>query len=88
MTFDEPYLEMLTISLQGVYGGIQRRMGAIDHALEMIRKIALQKDGSMPLDPDTGQPMTQARRDEIYDACLPQINQLLGINTPAPDDSA
>lgn len=39
------------------------------------------------IDRDTNLPMTEARRQEIYDACIAAADDLLGLNEPPEDNT-
>lgn len=51
----------------------------LNNARTAFDKIQL-VDGVAKTDPDTGVVFTQARRDEIYDACEPTVRRLLGLD--------
>ena len=87
MPVDDVNLGKLVTSLRGLAATYdQRRRQALD-ILAGLEKIELHGDGTIPLDADTGQTMTQARRDEIYDKCLAPAEALLGINQTEDEET-
>ncbi len=77
---DESELEIVIRSLNANMVSKIVLANRIRPILRTMRKIKLAKDGTMPLDPDTDQPMTTARRNAIYDACIGPAYLLLGLN--------
>ncbi len=80
MTVDESELETVIRSLNTDMVSRMVIANKIRPILRTMRKIMRKKDGSMPLDPDTQQPMTAARRKAIYDACIGPAYEILGLN--------
>ena len=77
MPVDERELDVLITSLAALRDGCRQTASDADACLATLNKIR-QVDGANPTDPDTHAAMTQARRNEVYDGCLPAANQLLG----------
>jgi len=78
---DERNLGIVIRSLRAHLAGLGEEADRTRAVLAGLTKIELTDSGDLPRDADTGQPMTQARRDEIYSKCLPPANLLLGITT-------
>ena len=77
MVVDEENLIVVMRSLHALVSGYAKKQVDAGELLVGLQKIKLNDDGSIKTDKDTGQAMTQARRDEIYDKCLPIINDIL-----------
>ena len=75
---DEDNLTVIIRSLQSLRAGHKESIHTISSILQGLQEITL-VDGQNPTDSSTGQTMTQERRDEVYDKCLPVVNELLGI---------
>ena len=78
MTVDETNLIVIERSLRALIASYEEKIQKTTMVLKGFSKISL-KDGSLPTDGDTGQVITQARRDEVYDKCISLANELLGI---------
>lgn len=78
MAVDEQNLKILLRSLRSQIAYHNQKITECDRTYNTLAKTQL-VDDALPTDRDTGATMTQARRDEIYDACLPIANELLGI---------
>ena len=78
MTVDETNLIVIERSLKALIASYEEKQKETVMVLNGFSKISL-KDGNLPIDADTGQAITQARRDEVYDKCIPVANELLGI---------
>lgn len=48
-----------------------------EHALSKFKKIALVPPGVLPLDDDTGELITDERREEIYRTCHPKALEII-----------
>ena len=76
MAVNEENIPVLIRSLTAIYAGWSEKAATanrIAQAMQKIKKI----DGQNPPDPDTGQIMTDARRDEIYDKCIGPARDLM-----------
>ena len=81
MAVDESELIVLTRSLQSLKTALSDKTKKTDRLLEGFEKIMLLPDGvTSPIDADTNQTMTQARRDEIYDKCIDLVRELLRVS--------
>ena len=78
MTVDETNLIVIERSLKALISSYEEKQKKAIMVLSGFSKISL-KDGNLPTDADTGQVITQARRDEVYDKCISVANELLGI---------
>ena len=79
MAVNEDNLDVLIRSLKAHIVTLQNQARTAEGVLIGLRKIR-QIDGANPTDADTGQVMTDTRRDEIYDKCLPVANEILGVS--------
>lgn len=79
MTVDERNLEIIVRSLKSYIADQDGKKEMALKILAGLEKIEL-VEGDAQIDSDTGQVMTQARRNEIYDKCIAPANELLGIN--------
>ncbi len=80
MVVNEDNLIVLLRSINALIAGYNEQKNQAITLNYGLKKIQL-KNGELPFDQDTGQTMTQARRDEIYDKCLDAANDLLGIDS-------
>lgn len=79
MAVDDENLEIIIRSLRAFVAGRIYDAQRAEQIAQGFQKIVLKPDGSLPDDADTGEVMTQERRDEVYDKCLPIYKELLGI---------
>lgn len=85
MAVNEENLKVLIVSLYALYEGFKEKSEQTANIIRSFKKIELVKEegsssSSLPIDADTGQTITQDRRDEIYDKCIGSANELLGLN--------
>ena len=80
MVVDEEQLKQITVSLKASAAGHNETSNTMIQMAHTFEKIELE-NGSPKIDEDTNQPMTQARRDEIYDKCIEEAKRLLSIPT-------
>ena len=80
MVVDENGLRNYNISIKGKIDYHNQEITKLLDALNAFKKITLKEDGTLPIDPDVGQLISQARRNEVYDACEPVVRRLLGLD--------
>ena len=82
---DEQKIDVIVRSLKVRIVGYDERKGKADSILRDLRAIQLQ-NGQVPQ--DVGQPMSQERRQYVYDRCIPAAEDILHQNPeadPEPD---
>ena len=80
MGVDEEQLQNIIIGLKASAAGHNETSNIMIQMARTFEKIELE-NGSPKTDEDTGQTMTQARRDEIYDKCIQEAKRLLNPPT-------
>ena len=78
---EERNIDVIIRSMEGKVASLRVQTEKAESVLSGFVKIK-KVDGANPIDPDTGQTMTDDRREEIYDKCLPVAEEILGINQP------
>ena len=79
-TIDESKLDTTIRSLEALIATYDERINKAARCIDTLRKIQRQEgDTANPEDPDTGAVMSDARRQEIYTACIPAAEKMLGL---------
>lgn len=78
MPVDEDDLQFKINSLITLQSDLEIKIRKIEKTKNSLRSIKRRNDTN-PTDSITNQEMTNARRDEIYEKCIPTANELLGI---------
>ncbi len=81
MVVNDANLDLIVNSLRALNATHREKLILSENLLSAFKKIQLDSDGNIPIDKDTDQTMTQARRDEIYDKCISTANEFLGIDS-------
>ena len=76
MTVNEEQLLQIIRTLRAGYIGMEEKAKEMKKLADVFSKIELE-NGNPKTDEDTNQPMTQTRRDEIYDKCIQEAKRLL-----------
>lgn len=79
MPVDETNLNLKVNSLESLLIDEQDKIARIRHTLESLHSIQ-QQNGANPKDDRTGQLMSDATRQEIYNACIPVADEFLPSN--------
>lgn len=73
---DEDELEIITRSLEAFKATLYEEMGIVDRVLNELGSIKF-TDSGRPIDSGTGMPITDERRQLIYDCCMKEARKLL-----------
>ncbi len=73
---DAQELQVKINTLRGLRATYISRTSKIENVTDSLDSIKMVGD-AMPIDPATNQPMTEARRQAIYDACSPVADGLI-----------
>ena len=65
------------LSMENKITQYTRSLHDMQQMLKIFQRITLDDDDNIKTDPDTLQPYTATRRDEIYDGCIPRVTELL-----------
>ena len=84
-TIDDTYLEEIARSLRSLAISYYDNAKSMNQIADTFDSIQLES-GSPKIDEATGQVMTEARRQEVYDKCLPEAKRLLNITDEEEDD--
>ncbi len=74
---DERDLEIKTTSLRALLATERELINKISQVLTSLDAIRLKEDGTPKTDTATGAPMSEARRQEIYDACTAAAQKII-----------
>ncbi len=77
MPIDESELITKVTSLQARLYDTKDEMNRITQVLTSLDTILLGADGNPKIDAQTGRPLSQARRQEIYDICMAEGQKII-----------
>lgn len=80
MPIDESVLQTKRDSVLVLLHNTRDKLNDIEHVFECLDNI-IQIDNANPIDSRTGTTMTDTTRQEIYDACIADANELLGTTS-------
>lgn len=78
MPVNETTLQIKINSLVGLQKSLEIKIEKVAKTTESLKSIRRRNDTN-PTDTITNQEMTDSRRDEIYEKCIPVADELLGV---------
>ncbi|MEE9409330.1 MAG: hypothetical protein V3V41_00195 [Candidatus Heimdallarchaeota archaeon] len=77
MAINEETLNATVVALRNKIREKSTDLASMGEVLSSLKSIKKSETGEMPTDRDTGEKMTDARRQEIYDKCNPKAEVYL-----------
>ena len=77
MEISNDYIDMIVNTLKGKTQSRLDSVADISKVISVLESIKLDDNGNMPLDNSLGSPITEERRQNIYDHCMEKANRII-----------